>query len=309
MLCVLLWFAFLLRCTGMETYSGLYSPNVKKGNSAEDFAASWLVTSERFLASKRFISASTNMAGVSFAVTRTKCKGCVTMLTRDYFDFLVEHLSTTSNQIPNSNKLVFQIYYGRIRKVVDQLRVLATDRTETDPRLKETLATLIYSSITFSRPQAYEQANIREPYFEATFWSVYRHIPNIIIFVGSDHDRKAVEDMKLPAIQVKQLSVPLDHKNRTVALPRYSLHWLDEVMRIDIKRQMVGNEGNEGGSERRKTSVHETENPNWSRFRYVFFSEGDQILHIRQASGLYDALDIGQGKIVVVPHRMQVTLK
>jgi hypothetical protein len=231
------------------------------------------------------------------------------MLSRDYFDFLVEHLSTTSNQIPNSNKVVFQIYYDRIRKVVKELQNVAHAKPETDPRLQQTLATLIYSSITFSRPQASVQASIREPYFEATFWSVYRYIPNIIIFVASDLDRKAVESMALPVIEILQLEVPLDNKNRTVALPRHSLGYVDSHMRDAL---------NEEGTEpqdmklrgppvsQKRTLTIGNSSLSWSQFKYVFFSEGDQILHMRQAAGLYDAVDAGQGKIVVVPHRMQV---
>ena len=298
-------FAFLHRfAVSIESdleYSGLYSPNIKKTGSAEDFAAAWLVSKERFLASKRFLDSSTNMAGVSFAITRARCKGCYTMLTRDYFDFLVEHLSTTSNQIPSSNKFVFQIYYNRIQNVVKELKEIAYDRPETDSRLKQTVAPLIYSSITFSRPQATVQASIREPFFEATFWSVYRYIPYIVVFVASDHDRITVENMKLPAIEIKQLEVPLDHKNRTVALPRYSLSWLDSVLRSSM---LVIDTTTTTTSD---ANTHD-KNWEWSQFQYVYFSEGDQIVHIRRASGLYDAVDAGQGKIAVVPHRMQVCI-
>lgn len=297
--------------------SGVYSPNLRRTGSAEDFAAAWLITKERFLASKKFLDASTNMAGVSFAVTRAKCRGCQTMLTRDYFDFLVEHLSTTSNQIPHSNKVVFEIFYKRIQNVVAELKQLATIRPETDPRLNATVATLIYSSITFSRPQATLQSNIREPYFEATFWSVYRYIPNIVVFVATDRDRIAIEEMKLPALEIKQLEVPRDHKNRTVALPRYSLNWLDSVIRKsrdhavhaeeDTKIDLHMGPNYEARKQKRMTiSVTDAE-WSWDQFQYVFFSEGDQILHMRQASMLFDTLDAGQSKLVVVPHRMQVS--
>lgn len=295
--------------------SGVYSPNVRRSGAAEDFAAAWLITKDRFLASKRFLDASTNMAGVSFAVTRAKCRGCHTMLTRDYFDFLVEHLSTTSNQIPFSNKVVFEIFYKRIQKVVVELRELAKVRPESDPRLNQTVATLIYSSITFSRPQATLQSNIREPYFEATFWSVYRYIPNIVIFVATDYDRIAIEQMKLPVLEIKQLEVPRDHKNRTVALPRYSLSWLDSCMRRSMENPefnalpdmtMVGETTDASQQKRLAIEKNEGRGWSWSQFEYVFFSEGDQILHMRNAGMLFDTLEAGQGKLVVVPHRMQV---
>lgn len=298
-----------------EDFSGLYSANTKKTGSAEDFAAAWLITKDRFLASKLYIDSSSNMAGVSFAITRSRCEGCYTMLSRDYFDFLVEHLSTTSNQIPFSNSQTFGIYYQRIQNVVLELKKVANDRTEFDPRLKETVSILIYSSITFSRPQANVQASIREPYFEATFWSVYRYIPNIIVFVATDHDRMAVEAMQLPALEIKQLEVPLDHKNRTVALPRMSLGWLDTQLRLSsheggIPLALHDLEGPLGPSvARAQQPVQRLMNEQivpWSTYKYVFFSEGDQILHWRQASGFFDALDASQGTMVMVPHRMQV---
>ncbi len=299
----------------LEDFSGLYSANTKKTGSAEDFAAAWLITKERFLASKQFVDSSSNMAGVSFAITRSRCQGCYTMLSRDYFDFLVEHLSTTSNQIPYSHPQTFNIYYHRIQNVVLELKKVANDRTEPDPRLKETVAILIYSSITFSRPQANAQASIREPYFEATFWSVYRYIPNIIVFVATDHDRVAVEAMQLPALEIKQLEVPLDHKNRTVALPRLSLGWVDTQLRMssneaDTPIALHDLEGPPiGPSQRRAKQVTRMMNEQvvpWSTYKYVFFSEGDQILHWRQATGFFDAMDAGQGRLVMVPHRMQV---
>eukprot|EP00428_Durinskia_dybowskii_P068923 CAMPEP_0170392262 /NCGR_PEP_ID=MMETSP0117_2-20130122/20098_1 /TAXON_ID=400756 /ORGANISM="Durinskia baltica, Strain CSIRO CS-38" /LENGTH=405 /DNA_ID=CAMNT_0010648387 /DNA_START=321 /DNA_END=1538 /DNA_ORIENTATION=- len=234
------------------------------------------------------------------------------MLTRDYFDLLVEHLSTTSNQIPHSNKEVFQVYYDRIVNVVNQLKAIAYDNPQSDPRLKQTLAILIYSSITFSRPQANVQASIRDPFFQATFWSVYRYIPNIIVFVATDSDRLDVERMQLPAIEVKQLNVPRDHKNRTVALPRYSLAWIDANLRsgsVDILDKEGSGKNNNFESDPSPNSVTMSSNQGstwtWGQFKYVFFSEGDQILHMRQSSGIYDMVDHGQGKVVVVPHRMQ----
>jgi hypothetical protein len=235
------------------------------------------------------------------------------MLSRDYLDFLVEHLSTTSNQIPFSHSPTFSIYYERIRNVVQELKNVALDRTETDSRLRSTVAVLIYSSITFSRPQANAQASIREPYFEATFWSVFRYIPNIIVFVASDLDRDAVEKMNLPVMQLKQLEVPVDGKNRTVALPRYSLGWVDRKLRKNSKSipdNLASIKPPYAGRKVSTTANYPkrilSDDEPWDDFKYVFFSEGDQILHWRQAARFYDTVDRGQGKLVVVPHRMQV---
>ena len=104
-----------------------------------------------------------------------------------------------------------------------------------------------------------------------------------MIYVASDKDRIAVEDMQLPFYQIHQLEVPVDHQNKTILLPRYSL---------------------EQSIEKLKT------NPDgkWGEFQYVYFTEGDQILHMRHASGIFDAIDNMGGMVSIVPHRMQVTV-
>ena len=75
-------------------------------------------------------------------------------------------------------------------------------RHEMDDRLSKTIAIIIYSSISFSRSRTISthkyHVNIRKYFFEATFWSVFRYIPNVSVFVASDRDRQEVMEMKLP---------------------------------------------------------------------------------------------------------------
>ncbi|KAJ1417689.1 hypothetical protein B484DRAFT_434171 [Ochromonadaceae sp. CCMP2298] len=297
-------------------FSGVYNPAVVRYNVAEDFSASWLVTRDRYLLSKSALDASKSMAGVSFAVTRTKCKGCFPMMSRDYLDFLVEHLSSTSNSIPHSNRAVFQQYAQRIAETVKALRRVAEggDRAgvgtgteagakQMDIRQRQTLGVLVYSSITFSRPQAALHCQIRRHFFAATFWSVRRYFPHIVVFVGSDRDRLEVQAMGLPAVEVKQLLVPLDNKNRTVALPRYSLSWVDAQLRNNLPAGYKRGEDAETYSDPEHNIT--TSQFDWRSVRYVYFTEGDQVLHMRQAAGIFDSLDRGGGRFVMVPHRMQ----
>ena len=75
------------------------------------------------------------------------------------------------------------------------------------------------------------------------------------------------------------LQVPLDVKNRTVLLPKMSLEYSLKQMLSD---------------------------PLWSSYQYVYYSEGDQILHLRHSTELYDVIDASGGSFVLVPHRMQV---
>ena len=64
-------------------FSGIYYSDHRKTGVAEDFSAAWLMSKKRLDMSIHRISKSTNMAGVSFAATRNRCKNCIPVLTRD----------------------------------------------------------------------------------------------------------------------------------------------------------------------------------------------------------------------------------
>ena len=287
-----LFFLLLLRIFSIGGFSGVYTPDTGGSKSAEDFAASFLVSKQRFLDSYDAIHKATNMAGVSFAVVRKKSRSAETanyqtLMSRDYLDLAVEHLSTTSNFIPNYDDSIFRIYDERIVSTSLALQhiALAQKSHETERRQKETLALLVYSSISFSRVGSSPslQSQIRKGFFTATFWSVYRYFPHIVVFVASDHDRQFIEDMQLPAWRVTQLEVPLNEKKQTVLLPRMSLEHAIHMLQTAPTDE-------------------------WQDFNYVYFSEGDQILHMRHAGSLFDAIDNSDGSFLLVPHRMQVLL-
>ena len=273
----------LLAASAGSNFSGVYRPNTTKSGS--DFSAAWLVSKSHFYKCESNINNTFNMAGVSFAVVRKKYHNVGTFMTRDYFDFMVEHLSATSNQIPFHHEKIFQEEYRKLKETAKSIRDHVSQRTSSyqdtqDPRKKKTIAVLIYSSIAFSiAKQVPIQSQIRIPFFESTFWSVYRHFPTVVVYVADEKDKKAVEEMNIPAWKVMQLQVPLDNKNRTVALPRYGLLHLMNNMKT---------------------------NPEYSNFDYVFFTEGDQILHFRQEKPIYDLIDESNGTMIGIPHRMQV---
>lgn len=266
-----------------QVFSGVYKPDTDGSGQAEDFAASFLISKSRFIDSFPAIHGAKNMAGVSFAVVRFKPHNVLyrSLMSRDYFDFLVEHLSTTSNFIPKGNEMVFRVYTMRLKQTVARLKDIATTkpRWDADKRLNQTMVVLVYSSISFSRKQNAFQSKIRRAFFEATFWSLYRYTPFITIYVASDFDRATIRKVGLPAWRLTQLEVPLDERNRTVLLPRYSLEHAVKQLETD---RIVS-----------------------KKFKYVYFSEGDQILHMRHATGLFDTIDNSDGRFLLVPHRMQ----
>ena len=271
--------------TTSDGFSGVYKPDTDGSGQAEDFAASFLISKSRFVESYKALHGAKNMAGVSFAVVRYRPRNTKyrSLMSRDYFDLMVEHLSTTSNFIPRGNEPIFRVYNMRMKQTVMRLKEIATQRPrwEEDSRLNQTVAILVYSSISFSRGQSPMQSKARKGFFEATFWSVYRYFPHIAVYVASDHDNQYIKESKLPAWQLQQLDVPLEN-NKTILLPRLSLeHMLHALERTP---QPAGS----------------------PTLNYVYFSEGDQILHMRHAGGLFDSIDNSDGRFLLVPHRMQV---
>ncbi len=276
---------------GSRIFSGVYRPDIRL--AANDFSAAWLLSKERLIISEPTLKRAENMAGASFAVVRhfvdpqyTTSSTCV--VTRDMFDYFVEHLSSTSNQIPHSNTEVMNEQRYKLEQTTHLLQHEHFYQHNIDKRLNQTLAILIFSSIAFSVPQSVQQQkDIRLSYFLTTFFGVYRYYKHILVYVSCEKDRQLLlrhaPHGYFPAMEIRIKPVGVDYKNRTIGLPRESL--LDLIHRL----QDIPN------------------NRELSPFQYVYFSEGDQILHMRHIKELYNIIDDTHNKAVIVPHRMNVS--
>lgn len=266
-----------------QKYSGVYTPDLESGS--HDFAAAWLISKARFQGIKNYLSSISNMAGVTFAAVRQTCPNCLTLVTRDYFDFMVQHLSTASNQIPGNSPALIQDMVMRLKTTSEIYRNSAQNNlvsTVVDLRQNYTLAVLIFSSVAFSSANDKNgfQSTIRQPFFEVTFWSTYRYFPNIAIFVATQEDWEYVKAMNLPYWRLfKLLNVPVKN-NQVPLLPRHAMDYL--LSQIPQEFNML------------------------YQFDYIYYSEGDQVVHIRHIDELYRAIDENLGMTAVVPHRMQV---
>ena len=114
----LLYYVIMLRVVLSAKFSGVYSPNIKL--SREDFAGSWLVPVQRFLQAKEYLQMhATNIESACFAILNTGSQ--VSVMTRDYFDFEVVHLSSTTNVLPSSrNELLAELLF-RMNQTVNAL--------------------------------------------------------------------------------------------------------------------------------------------------------------------------------------------
>lgn len=259
-------------------HSGLYLVNTTL--LTKDYAASWLVSRKRFINAEKNIRLAKDLETATFRVTRQNCKNCNTLKTRDFLDLMVEHLSPYTNHIPDLDPVLFNMALKRVEANVLALRH-PRQTTISDSRLGRTVAILIYSSNSYSKSKFSLHKTIRPAFFQATFWSVHRYIKHILVYVASSTDANVVKSMDLPYSMLTVVSTALDFKNRTSLLSRDSLlHALEGF---------------------------KTENSSFFRYQYIFFSEGDQILHMREPTVLFDTIDDSGGTFMVVPHRMQVS--
>jgi hypothetical protein len=163
---------------------------------------------------------------------------------------------------------------------------------QADARIREqTLAIIPFSTFSASLDLDGEkfQAEVRSLFFEATFWSVYRFCPNVVVSVGTLETLKLVNKMRLPAF--KYLNFTANFNSSAHArdldggrhhLPRYTLNYVHERIR--------------------------DRDEEWSRFKYVYYTEGDHLLNMRHSDRLMDtldAMDYLDTSIAIAPHRLQ----
>jgi hypothetical protein len=267
----------------LPAVSQFFIPDLKHGTN--DFAAAWIVHKHRLVQTKAILEQVTNMAGASFAVVRNPCQGCMTYMTYDYLNFMVEHLSSMTNQLAVYSKGLLHEKLNLLQFQVYDIRKSAKHSPNPRSRvMKSTLAVLVYSSIPFSSKQHVSlQRKLRKYYIQLTFWSVYYYFRNVIIYVGSVDDYHEIESLQLPLESLILLpDVPKNVTNETVALPKMAI--LSVIEGIDSNR------------------------PLFDSFSYVYFSEGDQILHLRMPSKLFQQINQNNGSVAIAPHRFQVSL-
>jgi len=181
-----------------------------------------------------------------------------------------------------NKKPIIQILMRRMKKIVFELGLLSSYRSYMiDSRLNETIASIVFSTNALNSKDTADQRRLRVQYFEATFLSIYRYIPNIVVVVGNKFDKTLIEAMKLPYFSLIDLAeigiLPLNDLRPN--LPKWSLINLINMLQY------------------RNT---------YSRFNYVYHTEADELLHFRSVSGIFDSIDYTNGSVMLVPHRMQV---
>jgi len=274
-------------------YSGLY----RAEGEHESYAGAWLAPLKRLVSSYPQLNRTTNLEGSTMAVSGygRRQDPRITVMTRDFFDFQVLHLSVTTNFIDSISrgggpsaftKQLFDRVHDQMVRTVQQLEMpLDKMQGHGDPRLaQQTVALIPFTGFAASTDKNEYQANIRKLYFKATFFSVYRYIRTVVVTVPTQNDYDVLVGMKLPVWKILNfkarynLKVNTEHPLSTVRLPKHSIMYVIDKMRSSAA---------------------------YSKFKYVYYTEGDLVLHMRSEKELLDAIDRSHGEFAAAPHRMQ----
>lgn len=255
-----------------NSFSGFYSPNVRY--SLESYAGAWLLKRDVFMTLDRMIDTMNSLETASTMVVQNH--RITPIMTRDYFDFQVEHLSSTTNQLQNHN--ADEILLHRLHSKGRNLRRIAEKSHE-----KQTNVLVI---IPFSFNAASEASTaksmlqkLRWGFFVNAFFSIHRYFPHVVVFVSSEAEKQHLLDNSIPAAAV--IVLPHDPSDKGWQHPRQSLRYTYNLLQEDSSYNWVD---------------------------AVYYSEGDQILHLRNGATILNTLMNfrGQKEIAIVPHRMQV---
>lgn len=277
---------FLLVRGNDGEFSGLYNPDLQY--NYEVYGAAWLIPRERFLLKSVRLKDMFQLEQSSLWVLLENDDIHETkevVMTRDFMDYFVEHLSPTTNIIRPNSQLERYHLRNTIKKTsVLRRHALNSALRETRPFSSDTIAIIAFSTSRAAALGRKERApervkvmnDMRYAFFEATFWSVYRYIPNIAVAISGVDEMRKLKRSKLP---IHHLFVIPNASSPVWALPKQSLLHLASMLKT---------------------------NASWGHFRYVYFTECDQILHLRAQRDMHKFLDDTNGAFMTVPHRMQV---
>jgi hypothetical protein len=258
-------------------FSGFYLPDLK--TNFEPFASAWLISKEKFIDSSAAFDHISNFEGTVFAVLSGMKAKKKAIMTRDYFDFQVEHMSSTLNLLAGSE--LHGILRTRLEKRVDVLRNSANRSSshlhaEQRPPKGLTVAILPFSSHGAHNDEMENEDStmkLRILMFQATFWSLKKHNFEVVVSVSSQQEFDVLSTLNLPIFQIYTFYNMI----RKSQQPKKSL----QQAVIDIQNDV-----------------------SWQQFAFVYYSDADQILHMRNWRVIYDTLLL-RDKFTLCPHRLQ----
>ena len=291
-------------------FSGIYEPNIKY--NLENYSAAWIMSRKRFLDSLNRINEIGNLEGATMMMLlRSRVNSDA--MTRDFLDFCVEHLSAMTHSLPSIK--LFPKTLQRIKNLSDKLEAQsafdAAVSTQSDSRSTNQTVVLIPFSTISHNFSPMNSDNIRFIFLKATIYSLYSSFKYIIVTVGSREEYGLLKDSRLPIWHIMDLSSyfsiqrereQVDNNQRQssrILQPKYSLLRLHSLLLNSTNAEFQYQLGD-------TLSGNNDFLRRFQKFKYVFYTESDQIVHFRYLRLLYDAIDESGGDLAMVPHRFPV---
>jgi hypothetical protein len=233
----------------------------------EPFASCWLITKRRFIQSS--FEKMGNFEGAVFSIL----VDTHTVMTRDYFDFQVEHLSPTTNTLASHD--LDHILISRLENRAIQLKNSIDIYADIFAEKSNTLAFIPFSC-NGATTSGEDVKKMRIAMFKATFWSIYRYNIKLVISVSSPEDKSLLESFALPIFQIYEI----------YDVPPKDAWEQPKKMLVRAQRELK-------------------ENKDWRDFEYVFYTDADQIVQMRSINKLYNVME--QHDLILTPHRLHVS--
>lgn len=265
---------------------------------------------------------------------RNSCDNCENFLTRDYLDFSVEHLSSTTSILnaalssDQQKRNFFQLLNTRLENHIQTLLLKVNNKNSKNSKRgttapasstsSSTIAVVAFSDSEANANISAEEASLQESlrqirhnYFKATIYSILIHFPQIVVYVSKLKDKEKVLNWSLPLLEVIDLSATLArvpttayYNNRPMEqlLPKYALLDLADKMKSQSKKPSQS----QSQSSPLQDPLSPSRQKEWSSYTSIFYTEGDQILHLRKLKYFYQMFDASDGDFLFIPHRLQV---
>lgn len=245
----------------------------------DHYAASWIAPLRMFLGAKKEMFDICNLEGATHSLLKRNRP--TVLMARDYMDFFVEHLSSLVNQLPDDSSDQF-LMREMSQKGTHLKKWISSNNPLLSPFANDTIAVMPFSLHTYRHN---EFPRMRKLFFELTYLSVYSNFPKIVVAVPDEHHLD---------ILLNRIRIPTPfHVLKCYAQNGTEIHDYDlmKCMMIQLRDNL---ENAEPGSM-------------WRGFSRVYFTECDQILHMRARQEIHDAASAATADLLLIPHRMNVS--
>jgi hypothetical protein len=268
-----------------EYFSGVYNPSIQ--HNLEMYAGAYLIPKKSYMDKKHMMDGiyaleQTTTSIIQEAPHYGQSSVSHIMMTRDYLDFFVEHLSAYTNTL--KEEAYHDILYNATHKArLLRSRALGLGRHAGRHPKRDDVVVIIPFATTSARSGSSDiTSKLRLAFFEQTFWSISRYFPKITVSVSKAYDLKVLLSLGLPIDQIFSSTTNDDPKANYAANVKQAV--------IQVYEQLKSNS-------------------TWSNIKYIYFSEGDLVLHARHLNSLMDIMTSSppnEHEFALSPHRMQV---